>query len=392
MNQDIVIVAGSRTPIGRFNGALKSVSATDLGSHVIQHIMRRSALDKQLIHEVIMGCVLPAGLRQAPARQAAQKAQLSDHTLCTTVNKVCGSGMQAVILGHDAIQANPTKHIIAGGFESMSQAPYILPRHIEHTLGSRQLQDHLMIDGLENAYTHESMGCIAQKTADQYHITRTQMDEFAITSLQRARTAIEKNYFLEEIDAIDIQNKKTQQCIQQDEHPFHVNIDKIPHLKGVFGGSQSITAANASAISDGASAVLLMTYQEAVALKLKPLARILGHASHAQHPREFTLAPIQAMDTLFKQLNWPLDSIDLFEINEAFAVVTLLAMQHYAIPHEKVNIHGGACALGHPIGSTGCRILLTLIYALQKIGGKRGVASLCIGGGEATAIGLELLS
>lgn len=389
---DIVIVSGARTPMGGFQGSLSSVAATELGAIAIREAIARAGIEPQAVQEVIMGCVLPAGLKQGPARQAALNAGLPAAAGCTTINKLCGSGMKAVMLAHDALKAGTNQVMIAGGMESMSNAPYLIEKaRTGLRMGHGEIKDHMFFDGLEDARTGRLMGSFAQETADQYGLTREQMDAYAIESLKRAQAAINQGALTAEIVPVTVKTRKGEVVVKDDEQPLTANLEKIPTLKPAFKKDGTITAANASSISDGASALLLMTAEEAQRRGLTPLAKIVGHATQSQDPSEFTLAPIGAMANLFKKTGWNKDAVDLFEINEAFAMVTLLAMREHGLDHAKVNIYGGACAQGHPVGSTGSRIILTLIHALKQTGGKRGVASLCIGGGEATAIAIELL-
>ncbi|KAF1051181.1 MAG: Acetyl-CoA acetyltransferase [Stenotrophomonas maltophilia] len=389
---EIVIVSGARTPMGGFQGSLSAVSAVDLGALAIREAVARAGIPSADVEEVIMGCVLPAGLKQGPARQAALNAGLPAATGCTTINKLCGSGMKAVMLAHDLLKAGSNQVMVAGGMESMSNAPYVLEKaRAGLRMGHAELKDHMFLDGLEDARSGRLMGSFAQETADQYGLTREDMDNYAIESLKRAQAAIQDGSLAAEIVPVSVTTRKGEVVVKDDEQPLTANLDKIPGLKPAFRKDGTITAANASSISDGASALLLMTAEEAQRRGLKPLARIVGHATQSQDPSEFTLAPIGAMSNLFKKTGWNKDDVDLFEINEAFAMVTLLAIREHGLDRNKVNVFGGACAQGHPVGSTGSRIILTLINALQKKGGKRGVASLCIGGGEATAVAIELL-
>ncbi len=389
---DIVVVAASRTPMGGFQGSLSSLKATELGSVAIRHTLQASGLPAEAVDEVVMGCVLPAGLGQAPARQASRGAGLPDHVGCTTVNKMCGSGMKAVMMAMDQIRAGEARIMVAGGMESMSNAPYLLPKaRAGLRMGHQQVIDHMFFDGLEDAYEGGLMGVFAQQAADRFQVTREEMDAFAINSLRKAQTATEQGWLNNEMAPISIQSRKGEEQVTQDEQPFKANIDKIPTLKPAFARDGSVTAANSSSISDGASALLLMSAAEAEQRGLQPLARLLAHSTHAQLPAEFTLAPIGAIDKVLKKAGWDKSSVDLFEINEAFAVVTMLAIRQLELDESRVNIFGGACAQGHPIGSSGSRILVTLIHALRQKGLKRGIASLCIGGGEATAVAVEVL-
>jgi acetyl-CoA C-acetyltransferase len=389
---DIVIVSGARTPMGGFQGSLASVPAVELGAAAIREAVKRAGIEPADVQEVIMGCVLPAGLKQGPARQASLNAGLPSATGCTTINKLCGSGMKAVMMAFDSLKAGSNQVMIAGGMESMSNAPYVLEKaRTGLRMGHGEIKDHMFLDGLEDARTGRLMGSFAQETADQYGITREEMDAYAIESLRRAQAAIKDGSLDAEIVPVTVTSRKGEVVVKDDEQPLTANLDKIPALKPAFKKDGTITAANASSISDGASALLLMTADEAAKRGLKPLAKVVAHATQSQDPSEFTLALIGAMSNLLKKTGWSKDEIDLFEINEAFAMVTMLAMREHGPDHAKVNVFGGACAQGHPVGSTGSRIILTLINALQKKGGKRGVASLCIGGGEATAVAIELL-
>ncbi|OYT97648.1 MAG: acetyl-CoA acetyltransferase [Pseudomonas sp. PGPPP3] len=389
---DIVIVSGARTPMGGFQGSLSSVPAVELGAIAIREAVARAGIQPGDVEEVIMGCVLPAGLKQGPARQAALGAGLPSAAGCTTVNKLCGSGMKAVMLAHDALKAGSNSVMVAGGMESMSNAPYILEKaRTGLRMGHGEIKDHMFLDGLEDARTGRLMGSFAQETADQYGISREEMDAYAIESLKRAQNAISSGVLASEIVPVTVSSRKGEVVVKDDEQPLNANLEKIPGLKPAFRKDGTITAANASSISDGASALVLMTAEEAAKRGLKPLAKIVAHATQSQDPSEFTIAPIGAMTNLLKKAGWDKNDVDLFEINEAFAMVTMLAMREHGLDHAKVNVYGGACAQGHPVGSTGSRIIVTLINALQRTGGKRGVASLCIGGGEATAVAIELI-
>jgi len=378
--------------MGGMMGSLSSVASPQLGAVAIKAAIERSGLKPADIDEVIMGCVLPAGLGQAPARQASRGAGIPDSSGCTTVNKMCGSGMQAVMIAHDQIKAGTNNIMVAGGMENMSQAPYILPKaRSGMRMGHGQVMDSMFLDGLEDAYEGGLMGVFAQKSADDYKITREQMDNFAIESLNRANAAIDNGWFVPEICAVSVAGRGGDTVVDTDEQPGNARPDKIPTLKPAFKKDGTVTAANASSISDGASALVLASAKEAKARGLHPQAKIIAHATHAQLPAEFTLAPIGAIDKVLKKASWTKDDVDLYEINEAFAVVSLLAINELGLDANKVNIFGGACALGHPIGSSGSRILVTLINALKQKGLKRGVAALCIGGGEATAVAIELI-
>ncbi|TXI35352.1 MAG: acetyl-CoA C-acyltransferase [Aquipseudomonas alcaligenes] len=389
---DIVIVSGARTPMGGFQGSLSSVPAVELGALAIREAVARAGIQPADVQEVIMGCVLPAGLKQGPARQASLGAGLPAATGCTTINKLCGSGMKAVMQAFDALKAGSNEVMVAGGMESMSNAPYIIEKaRTGLRMGHGEIKDHMFLDGLEDARTGRLMGSFAQETADKYGITREEMDAYAIESLKRAQAAIQSGELASEIVPVTVTSRKGEVVVKDDEQPLTANLDKIPTLKPAFKKDGTITAANASSISDGASALVLMTAEEATKRGLKPLAKIVAHATQSQDPSEFTIAPIGAMSNLFKKTGWSKDDVDLYEINEAFAMVTMLAMREHGLDHAKVNVYGGACAQGHPVGSTGSRLIVTLINALQRKGGKRGVASLCIGGGEATAVAIELL-
>ncbi|NNM59089.1 MAG: acetyl-CoA C-acyltransferase [Legionellales bacterium] len=392
-SDSIVITSAVRTPMGGLLGELKDFTAAQLGSAAILAALERSQLQRQDIPEVIMGCVLTAGQGQAPARQAALGAGLLQSTTCTTINKMCGSGMKAAMLAHDLIRAETHEIMLAGGMESMTNAPYLLAKaRGGYRLGHGQLIDHQFLDGLEDAYERgRLMGSFAEATAKHFGLTREAQDQFAITSLLRAQAAIKDGTFDHEITPLTLKNKDGEKIISQDETPLKARLDKIPLLKPAFSPDGTVTAANSSSISDGAAALILMRESHAEKLGLQPLARIVGHASYAQEPAWFTTAPVFAIQRLLEKIHWQKDQVDLYEINEAFAVVTMVAMQELQLPHDKVNIHGGACALGHPIGASGARILVTLLHALKKHQLKRGVASLCIGGGEATAMAVELM-
>ena len=389
---DIVIVNGARTAMGGFQGALASVTAPELGAITIKEAIARSGLQPTDVEEVIMGCVLPAGLKQGPARQAMRKAGLPDSTGAVTINKLCGSGMKAVMQAADMIKAGSAEIVVAGGMESMTNAPYILPKaRGGFRMGHGEIKDHMFFDGLEDAETGRLMGSFAQDMANTRGYTREQMDDFAIRSLQRAQKAITEGYFKDEIVAVPVASRKGDVIVDQDEQPFNAKIDKIPGLKPAFAKDGTITAANASSISDGASALVLTSSEVAAQRGLQPLAKILATASNSQHPSEFTIAPVGAIEKVLKKAGWNAQEVDLWEINEAFAMVTMCPIDDFKLDAEKVNINGGACALGHPVGSTGSRIILTLIHALKRTGGKKGVAALCIGGGEATAVAIELI-
>lgn len=393
MSDNSVVIAGAaRTPMGGMLGSLSPVRSPELGAVAIQAAIERAGLTPADINEVVMGCVLPAGLGQAPARQASRKAGIPDASGCTTVNKMCGSGMQAVIMAHDQIKAGTNTVMIAGGMENMSQAPYLLPKARQGMrMGHGEVIDSMFFDGLEDAYEGGLMGVFAQRTADEFKLSREAMDEFAVGSLSKALAAIENGWFADEIVPVTVPGRKGDTVVDTDEQPGNARPDKIPTLKPAFKKDGTVTAANASSISDGASALVLTTADEASNRGLKPLARIVAHATHARLPAEFTLAPIGAIEKVLAKAGWSKDDVDLIEINEAFAVVTLLAIQQLGLDEKKVNVYGGACALGHPIGSSGSRIIVTLINALKQKGLKRGVASLCIGGGEGTAVAIEVL-
>ena len=392
MSQNVYIVAGSRTPMGALGGALASQTASQLGSVAITGALTRAKVLPTLVSEVYMGCVLAAGQGQAPARQAALGAGLPKSTPCTTVNKMCGSGMQTTIMGYNAIKAGAAEIMICGGMESMTNAPYLLPKVRQGMrMGHGQMLDHMFIDGLEDAYEGGLMGSFAQTTADKFGLTREAMDDFAISSLFKANTAITNGLLGSEISAVEMTTRKGTVTVITDEQPGQASIDKIPHLRAAFKKDGTITAANASSISDGASALVLASEVAVAHHHLTPAARLLGVQSFAREPGEFTLAPIGAVQRLLKKIDWQVEDVDLFEINEAFAMVTMLAIQELGLDASKVNVYGGACAQGHPIGSTGSRIILTLMTALKNQGLKRGVAALCIGGGEATAVAIELV-
>jgi acetyl-CoA C-acetyltransferase len=392
INDPIVIVAATRTPMGGFMGGLSAVSAPDLGATAIRGALDSINLDSDQVDEVIMGCVLPAGLKQAPARQAAIAANLSLSTVCTTINKVCGSGMKAAMQAHDALVAGSIDIAIAGGMESMTNAPHILPKgRTGIKMGHGQVLDHMMTDGLENAYDGVAMGCFAQDTADSADFTRQQMDDYAIRSLSRANKAIQSGAFANEVSPVTIKSRRGDSAFAVDEQPGNARPDKIPSLRAAFKKEGTITAANSSSISDGAAALVMMRQSEAKKRNLTPLCKVVAHATHAQEPAEFTVAPVGAMEKVLEKAKWTTTDVDLWEINEAFAMVTMLAIKALTLDIEKVNINGGACALGHPLGASGARIMVTLIHALNNKRLSKGVASLCIGGGEATAIAVEML-
>jgi len=392
-NDPIVIVGAARTPMGGFQGDFASLAASELGAVAIRAAVERAGIKPEDVEKAIFGCVLPAGQGQAPARQAALKAGLPLSTGCTTVNKMCGSAMEAAILAHDALIAGTADVMVAGGMESMSNAPYLMPKaRGGYRMGHQQVLDHMFLDGLEDAYDKgRLMGTFAEDCAGSYQFTREQQDHFALTSLSRALAANNDGTFAWEIAPVTVAGRKGSVVIDKDEQPAKASPDKIPQLKPAFRKDGTVTAANSSSISDGAAALVLMRRSEAEKRGLKPLAVIIGHATHAQEPGLFSTAPVGAIEKLYRKTGWTTRDVDLFEINEAFAVVTMAAMKEHGIPHDKVNVHGGATALGHPIGASGARILVTLIGALRKHGKKRGVAALCIGGGEATAMAIELV-
>ncbi len=398
MDQDpIVIVAGARTPMGAFQGELSSMAAHQLGSVAIESALERAGVKPEQVDEVIMGCVLPAGQGQAPARQAALGAGLPVGVGCTTVNKMCGSGMRAAMYAFDALKAGSSDVIVAGGMESMTNAPYLLTKaRGGYRMGQGAVYDHMMMDGLEDAYdiapdgARRSMGTFGEDCATQYGFTREEQDHFATTSVQRAQAAAENGTFADEIAPVTIRGRTADTVIDSDEGPRKARLEKIPTLRPAFRKDGTITAASSSSINDGAAALVMMRESTATKMGLKPVARILGHTTNAKLPSEFTTAPVGAIQKLYDKVGWKTSDVDLFEINEAFAVVPMAAMKEHDIPHEKVNVHGGACALGHPIGASGARIVVALINALKRTGGTKGVASLCIGGGEATAMAVEL--
>lgn len=389
----VVILSYARTPMGAMQGALADVSATELGATAVKAAVERAGVDGADVDRIYMGCVLPAGLGQAPARQAALKAGLPLSVQATTVNKVCGSGMQTVIMGTEAIATGNADLIIAGGMESMTNAPYLLKKHRSGArIGHDTAYDHMFLDGLEDAYEEgRAMGSFAQATANDYQLTRESMDAYAIESLTRAKAAIDGGNFKEEIAAVTVKSRAGETIVDTDEAPGRGRPDKIPQLKPAFAKDGTITAATSSSISDGAAAVVLARESDARARGLTPVARIVATAAHAQAPAEFTIAPIGAIHKLLDKAGWTIGDVDLFEVNEAFACVAMFAMKDLGISHDKINIHGGATALGHPIGASGTRIIVTLLNALKQKGLKRGIASLCIGGGEATAVALELV-
>jgi len=387
----IVIVGMARTPMGGFQGDLQSATASELGATAIRAALERAGLSGDDVNEVIMGNILSAGQGQAPARQASIGGGIPQSVGCTTINKMCGSGMKAAMMAHDMILAGTNDVMVAGGMESMSNAPYLLDRARQgYRMGHGEVKDHMFLDGLEDAYDKGTlMGVFAEATAQKYQFTREQQDEFAITSLNRARTAIEDGSFESEVTPFTVNTRKGETVVTQDEQPPKANFDKIPKLRPAFAKDGSVTAANSSSISDGAAALVLMRRSEADKRGLKPLGIIRGHATHAHEPAWFTTAPGPAIKCLLDKVGWQKDEVGLFEINEAFAVVTMAAMRDCDIPHDKVNVHGGACALGHPIGASGARLIVTLLAAMEKYGEDKGLAALCIGGGEATAIAVE---
>lgn len=391
-NENIVIVAGKRTAMGAMMGSLSALSATDLGAEAIKATVADAGVDANVVDEVIMGCVLPAGLGQSPARQASLKAGLPLSAGVTTINKVCGSGMKAAMMAHDLVKAGSAEVVIAGGMESMTNAPYLVPKaRSGYRFGHAQMLDHMAFDGLENAYDGQAMGCFAQGTADSESITREQMDEYALNTLSRAKTAIEAGSFNDEIAPVTIKGRKGDVEVAVDELPGKAMPEKIPALRPAFAKDGTITAANSSAISDGAAALMVMSESKAKELGLQPLARIVSHATNSIEPENFTVAPVDAIRKVLSKAGWNVGDVDLFEINEAFAMVTMLAIKHLELDQDKVNVHGGACALGHPIGASGARIIVTLLNALKQRNLTKGVASLCIGGGEATALAIELV-
>jgi len=388
--ESIVVVAARRTPLGAFLGVLSPVTAIDLSATATKAAITDCGLDASDVDEILLGCVLPAGLGQAPARQAALAAGIPTGIPCTTVNKVCGSGMKTTTLGHDLIVAGSATIVITGGMESMSNAPYLMPKaRSGYRMGHQEVLDHMFFDGLQNPYDGNMMGHFADLTADKYGFTREEQDEFAIESVTRAREAASSGAFVSEIAPVTVKTRKDEITVSEDEGPGKANIDKIQTLRPAFRKDGTVTAASSSSISDGAASLILMSAGEAERRKMEPLATIAGHSSFAQDPAWFTTSPVYAIKALHERLDWNTDSVDLYEVNEAFACVTMAAMREVGIEHDKINVNGGACALGHPIGASGARIIVTLINALRRRGGGRGIASLCIGGGEALAIGIE---
>jgi acetyl-CoA C-acetyltransferase len=392
MSNPIAILSAMRTPMGGMMGSLSSLSASDLGGVAIRSAISKSGLNASDIDEVLMGSVLTAGQGQAPARQAALAAGLPVSTPCTTVNKVCGSAMKSIMLGGNALRSGQASVVVAGGMESMSGAPYLLPQARQgYRFGHAQMLDHMQYDGLQDAYQGVAMGNFAETCASKYQFSREMQDVFAMESLSRAKQAIEKGYFANEVAPVTLSTRRGDVVVDTDEQPGNAKPEKIPQLRPAFQKDGSVTAANASSISDGAAALTLMMSDEAEARGLKPIALIHGYDESAQEPEWFTTAPVTAVQNTLKRVGWSIDEVDLWEINEAFAVVAMAAMHELSIPHSRLNVHGGACALGHPIGASGARILVTLIHAMQRRGDKKGMASLCIGGGEATAMAIEFV-
>jgi len=390
--KDVYIAAGARTPMGAFQGNLSSLTAIDLGSTAIAAAITRAGIKAEAIDEVIMGCVLSGGLKQGPARQAAMAAGIPVETGATTINKLCGSGMKATMLAHDLIKAGTNEIMIAGGMESMTNAPYLLAKaRGGFRMGHGEIQDCMFTDGLEDARTGRLMGSFAQDMADRYQMSREDMDNFAIQSLTRAKQAIEQGHLTAETASVVVKTRAGEVTITDDEQPGKANIEKIPTLRPAFSADGTVTAANSSSISDGASALILASGEAVATHQLTPMARIVGHSTNSRDPSEFTIAPVCAIEKLLARIGWHKDEVDLFEINEAFAMVTMAAIRDLGLDPAKVNIFGGACAQGHPIGSTGSRLIVTLMHALRQQGLKRGVAALCIGGGEATAVAIEMV-
>lgn len=392
-NDPVVICAARRTPMGGFMGELSSTPAPALGAAAIRAALDSAGLDPAVVDEVIMGCVLPAGQGQAPARQAALAAGLPEAAGCTTVNKMCGSGMKAAMFAHDLLVAGSARVVVAGGMESMSRAPYLLDRaRGGYRLGHGTVSDHMFLDGLEDAYDRgKLMGSFAEDAASHYGLGRERQDEFAVRSLTRAMHAIDSGAFDAEVTPVTVKQRKGEHVVRHDEQPHKASLEKIPHLKPAFREGGTVTPANSSSISDGAAALVMTRGSTARELGLPVMARVVGHATNAREPRWFTTAPVGAIGSLFERTGWTVDDVDLWEINEAFAVVTLIAIDELGLDQDRVNVNGGACALGHPIGASGARIVATLLHALKARGGRRGVASLCIGGGEATAMAFELV-
>jgi acetyl-CoA C-acetyltransferase len=390
-HDSVVILSARRTPIGAMLGTFASVPGHALGAQAMRGALESAGLDPARLSEVVMGCVLPAGQGQAPARQAAIAAGVPKSVPSTTVNKMCGSGMRAVMYGADHIAAGSADFVLAGGFESMTNAPYLLPKaRAGYRMGHGEILDHMFYDGLQSPWDGKLMGCFADATAAKYAFSRADQDAFAAESVRRAVAAVESGVFEAEIAPVRIADRKGERVIARDETPFTVSLEKIPNLKPAFAKDGTVTAASSSSIADGAAALVLARADAAAKAGLTPVARIVAHASHAQEPEWFTTAPVGAIQSALTRAGWKAADVDLFEVNEAFAVVTMAAMKDIGIPHDKVNVHGGACALGHPIGATGARILTTLVHALKRHGKKRGLAALCIGGGEATAVAIEI--
>lgn len=396
-NDPVVIVSAARTPMGAMQGELSALTAPQLGSVAIKAALERAGISGEQVNEALIGCVLPAGLGQAPARQAALGAGMPKSVVCTTISKVCGSGMKAVMMADDTLRCGSADIVVAGGMESMTNAPYLLAKgRGGYRIGHSQIFDHMMMDGLEDAYdigpngARRSMGTFGEDCAAKYDFTREKQDAFAIESVKRAQRATESGAFKAEIAAVTVSGKGGDTVIDTDEGPRKIKVDKIPSLKAAFKKDGTVTAASSSSINDGAAALVMMRESTAKSLGIKPLARIVGHTGFAQEPGWFTTAPVFAIQSLLKKIDWKAADVDLYEINEAFAVVPMAVMEELDVPHDKVNVHGGACALGHPIGASGARILVTLLYALQQYKKRRGIASLCIGGGEATAVAIEL--
>jgi acetyl-CoA C-acetyltransferase len=393
MNQDpVVIVAAKRTPMGAFQGVYKNYSATELGATVIQAALAAAKIKPDQVDEAIMGCVLQAGLGQAPGRQASIKAGLPKSVYCSTINKVCGSGLKSVMLACDQINLGHSEIVVAGGMENMTMGPYLLMKaRGGYRFGHDTILDHTLLDGLEDPYQKRAMGSFAEDTADKYNFSRQQQDDFAIESGRRAIKATENGWFKDEIVPVTIKERSKETLVDKDEQLQKLDFEKVPQLKPAFREGGTVTAANSSPLTDGASALVLMKASKAMELGLKPLARIVSQTSHSREPEWFTLAPIKAIEKLYQKAGWAQEDVDLYEINEAFAVVAMAAMRDLGLDHAKVNIHGGACALGHPIGSSGARILVTLLHALRRTGGSKGVAAICIGGGESVAVAIELI-
>lgn len=392
MKEPVYVIAARRTPIGAFQGSLSAATATELGAAAARAALQDAGEAATALDEVILGCVLSAGLGQAPARQAALAAGVATSVPATTINKICGSGLKAVMLATDQIRAGSANVVLAGGFESMSNSPYLLPKARQgYRMGHGQIIDHMMWDGLQNAYgDHGSMGLFAEDTAAKFGMSRAEQDSFSIESVRRALAAVNGGAFASEITAVKIKDRKGERLVDKDETPFTCDIEKIPKLKAAFRSDGTVTAASSSSISDGAAALVIASASAVERFRLKPLARVVAHTSHAQAPEWFTTAPVGAIQSLLRKTDWSVKDVDLFEVNEAFACVTMAAMREVGIDHAKMNVNGGACALGHPIGASGARILATLLHALKARNLKRGIASLCIGGGEATAVAIEL--